>query len=320
MTGLLGSSAAAQAITKSKLLLMLGSDFPWREFLDGNVKIIQIDTKPERLGRRVALHTGLTGDIGPTLNALLPLIIQKTTTKFLKTCTDDYASVLQTQQKHASDGGEKNAIKPEFVAATINRLATADAIFTADTGMCTVWAARYLHGSAGRTLMGSFSHGSMANAMPQAIGAALHSPQRQVIAFCGDGGLSMLMGDLMTIVNNHALGMVELEMQVAGIPDWQTKMVNPDFAALAQACGMRGYAVREPAELENQLQEAFSHQGPALIEVFTNPYVTVLPPHTSIGVLSRYVESQMKLAKMPGRLSDVVKSVKTAVQYIRDLR
>jgi pyruvate dehydrogenase (quinone) len=178
--------------------------------------------------------------------------------------------------------------------------------------------------------MGSFSHGSMANAMPQAIGAALHSPDRQVIALCGDGGLSMLMGDLMTIAqyelpvklivfNNRTLGMVELEMQVAGLPDWQTKMVNPDFARVAEACGIRGYSVRDPAGLESTLEEALRHDGPALLDVFTNPHVPTMPPHTSIGVLSRYIESQAKLA-LDGRMSEVWEAFKTNIKYLRDLK
>jgi len=329
LTGLLGNKAGARAITGGKLLLMLGSDFPWKEFLDSSIKIVQIDTKPERLGRRVALHMGLCGDIGPTLRTLLPLITPKTDDRFLNACLADYAEVEEDLHVHAADPGEENLIKPEFVAAMIDRLADNDAIFTADTGMGTVWAARYLHGSGKRTLMGSFSHGSMANAMPQSIGAALHSPERQVIAFCGDGGISMLMGDLMTIAqyklpiklivfNNHSLGMVELEMQVAGLPDWQTKMTNPDFAMVAEACGIRGYLVTDPDKLENTLQEALLHNGPALVDVFTNPHVPTLPPHTSIGVMSRYIQSQAKLA-LGGRMDEAWDAFRTNIKYIRDL-
>ncbi|MGC1182336.1 thiamine pyrophosphate-dependent enzyme [Legionella sp.] len=329
MTGLLGSSAGARAVTQSKLLLMLGSDFPWREFLDGEVNIVQIDTKPERLGRRVALHTGLTGDIAPTLNALLPLIESKTEDHFLQTCLKDYETVLKNQHHHAHDQGENNLIKPEFLAAILDKLANEDAIFTADTGMCAVWVARYIHGTGKRSLMGSFSHGSMANAMPQAIGAALHSPHRQVIALCGDGGISMLLGDLMTIAqyklpikliifNNRVLGMVELEMQVAGLPDWQTKMANPNFVQVAEACGIRGYSIHKPEQLESTLQEALSYEGAVLVEVFTNPDVPVLPPHTSVGVLSHYIESQAKLTAK-GRFEDAWLSLKTSMQYIRDL-
>ena len=329
LTGMLGNKAGARAITGGKLLLMLGSDFPWKEFLDSSIKIVQIDAKPERLGRRVALHMGLCGDIGPTLRTLLPLITPKTDGRFLNACLADYAEVEEDLHVHAADPGEENLIKPEFVAAMIDRLADDDAIFTTDTGMSTVWAARYLHGTGKRTLMGSFSHGSMANAMPQSIGAALHSPERQVIAFCGDGGISMLMGDLMTIAqyklpiklivfNNHSLGMVELEMQVAGLPDWQTKMINPDFAMVAEACGIRGYSVTNPDKLENTLQEALLHNGPALVDVFTNPHVPTLPPHTSVGVMSRYIQSQAKLA-LGGRMDEAWDAFRTNIKYIRDL-
>ena len=329
MTGLLGSSAGARAITQCKVLLMLGSDFPWREFLDGEVKIIQIDTKPERLGRRVALHMGLAGDIKSTLMALLPLIETKNDPIFLNECLKNYDSVLKLHEQHAQEPGEENLIQPEFLTSKINQLAEEAAIFTADTGMCTVWAARYIKSSGRRSLMGSFSHGSMANAMPQAIGAALHSPSRQVVALCGDGGLSMLMGDLMTITqyslpikiivfNNRALGMVQLEMQVAGLPDWQTNMVNPNFAQVAEACGIRGFSIKKPQLLEETLKEAFAYEGAVLVEVFTNPAVPVLPPHTSLGVLTRYVESEVKLAKA-GRMTEAWLSMKTSIKYLKDL-
>ncbi|PXW91279.1 pyruvate dehydrogenase (quinone) [Nitrosomonas sp. Nm84] len=329
LTGLLGNKAGARAITGGKLLLMLGSDFPWKEFLNSPARIVQIDTKPERLGRRVALYMGLCGDIGPTLRKLLPLIDPKVEDVFLSACLTDYVEVEEDLRAHAADPGEENLIKPEFVAAMIDRLADVDAIFTADTGMSTVWAARYLYGTGKRTLLGSFSHGSMANAMPQSIGAALHSPERQVIAFCGDGGISMLMGDLVTIAqyklpiklivfNNRSLGMVELEMQVAGLPDWQTKMINPDFAMVAEACGIRGYSVTNPAKLENVLQVALLHNGPALVNVFTNPHAPTLPPHTSVGVMSRYIQSQAKLA-LGGRMDEVWDAFRTNIKYIRDL-
>ena len=329
LTGLLGNKAGARAITGGKLLLMLGSDFPWKEFLDSSVKIVQIDTRPERLGRRVSLQMGLCGDIGPTLQKLLPLIIPKIEDSFLNACLTDYVEVQQDLRVHAVDPGEENLVKPEFVAAMIDRLADADAIFTVDTGMSTVWAARYLHGTGKRVLMGSFSHGSMANAMPQSIGAALHSPKRQIVALCGDGGISMLMGDLMTIAeynlpikliifNNRSLGMVELEMQVAGLPDWKTKMANPNFAMVAEACGIRGYSVPNPDKLEATLREALSYNGPTLVNVLTNPHVPTLPPHTSVGVMSRYIQSQAKLA-LGGRMDEVWEAFRTNIKYIRDL-
>lgn len=329
LTGLLGSKAGARAITGGKLLLMLGSDFPWKEFLHSSAKIVQIDSKPERLGRRVALHIGLCGDIGPTVRMLLPLLHPKTSEQFLGACREDFADVERDHHAHSTDPGEENLIQPEFVAGVIDRLADDDAIFTADTGMSTVWAARYLHGSGKRTLMGSFSHGSMANAMPQSIGAALHSPHRQIIAFCGDGGLSMLLGDLMTIAqyrlpvklivfNNRSLGMVELEMQVAGLPDWQTKLINPNFAMVAEACGICGYSITEPAALEKAVKEALLYDGPVLMNIFTNPHVPTLPPHTSVGVMSRYIQSQAKLA-LGGRMDEVWEAFRTNIKYIRDL-
>ncbi|HAF87184.1 MAG: ubiquinone-dependent pyruvate dehydrogenase [Legionellaceae bacterium] len=329
MTGLLGSSAGARAITECEVLLMLGSDFPWREFLDGRVKIIQIDTKPERLGRRVALYQGLTGSIDATLEALLPRLDLQEDASFLNTCLKEHQSITKRQQQHAQTPGKKNLISPEYLAHLVSELADDDAIFTADTGMCAVWAARYLKSTGKRHLMGSFSHGSMASAMPQAIGAAFYAPERQVIAFCGDGGLSMLLGDLMTIsqyqlpiklvvFNNRALGMVQLEMQVAGLPNWQTDMVNPHFADVARACGIKGIQVDDPALLNDALKEAFDSDEAVLIEVLTNPDIPVLPPHTSIGVLTRYVESEAKLAKA-GRFKEAWLSLSTSVKYLRDL-
>ena len=274
------------------------------------------------------------------MQALLPLLQAKSNDRLLNSCLDDVRKTHEHYRTHAADQGERDEIKPEYVAATIDRLAADDAIFTCDTGMSAVWAARYIRSTGKRTLMGSFSHGSMANAMPQSIGAALHSPNRQVIAFCGDGGLSMLMGDLATIgqyklpvklivFNNRALGMVELEMQVAGLPDWQTKMVNPDFAKVAEACGIRGFSVRDPAQVEPAVSEALEHDeafriassgrpGPVLLDVFTNAFVPTLPPHTSIGVLSRYIESQAKLT-LSGRIGEVWESFKTNIHYLRDL-
>lgn len=329
LTGLLGSAAGARAVTGPQVLLMLGSDFPWKEFLDSSVRIVQIDTRPERLGRRVALHAGLHGDIQPTLRALLPLVEEQSERGFLDACLDDYRAAGEDRAAHADDPGKPDLIQPEFVTAHLDRLADEDAIFTADTGMSTVWAARYLSANGRRQLMGSFTHGSMANAMPQAIGAALHSPQRQVVALCGDGGLSMLMGDLATIAqydlpvklvvfNNRSLGMVELEMQVEGLPNWQTDLQNPDFAAVAEACGIQGFTVRDPEDVASTLSTALQHEGPALINVFTTPHAPTMPPDTSIGVVSRYVQSQARLA-LDGRLGEVWQAFKNNLKYIRDV-
>ncbi|MDO7744481.1 MAG: thiamine pyrophosphate-dependent enzyme, partial [Pedobacter sp.] len=248
MTGLLGLPAAYHSMHEADVLLLLGTDFPYAPFIPTDKKIIQIDERPEKLGRRAKLEMGLCGKSQDTIKALLPLIQAKADDSFLNAQLELYSKVKENLLTYVHDTGKTNAIHPEFVAATINELATKNAIFTVDTGMCCVWGARYIDATGQRSLLGSFNHGSMANAMPMAIGAALAHPERQVVAFCGDGGLSMLLGDLATIkqynlpvklivFNNRSLGMVKLEMEVAGLPDNQTDMVNPDFALVAQAMG-----------------------------------------------------------------------------------
>ncbi|PZP49289.1 MAG: ubiquinone-dependent pyruvate dehydrogenase, partial [Pseudopedobacter saltans] len=227
MTGLLGIPSAYHAMHKSEVILLLGTDFPYEHFMPGDCKIAQIDIRPERIGRRAKVELGLAGSIKDTVEALLPLLKNKEDNSFLQDQVENYKKAIDNLNIYVRDKGTENAIAPEFVAATVDKLASDDAIFTVDTGMCCVWGARYLHGTGKRELLGSFSHGSMANAMPMAIGAAFARPHQQVIAFCGDGGLSMLLGDLMTIAqyklpvklivfDNRSLGMVKAEMQVAG--------------------------------------------------------------------------------------------------------
>jgi len=227
------------------------------------------------------------------------------------------------------DTGHKDNIHPEFVASTINELATNDAIFTVDTGMSCVWGARYIHATGKRKMLGSFNHGSMANAMPQAIGAALACPGRQVIAFCGDGGLSMLLGDLATITqyklpvkiivfNNRSLGMVKLEMEVAGLPDWQTDMHNPDFAMVAQAMGIKGITVRDPDEVKQAIREAFMFDGPALINIMTDPNALAMPPKIEFEQVKGMALSMSKLI-LNGRMDEVLDTVKANYKHLKDL-
>jgi pyruvate dehydrogenase (quinone) len=230
---------------------------------------------------------------------------------------------------YVKNRGKENEIQPEFVAFTIDRLAAKDAIFTVDTGMSAVWAARFIKGGTGRYLTGSFNHGSMANSMPQAIGAALGCPDRQVIAFSGDGGLSMLLGDLMTIgqyklpikiivFNNRALGMVKLEMQVAGYPDWQTDMVNPPFDQVAELMGFKGFEIRDPEHVERILQEALAHEGPALVNVFTNPDALAMPPRVEWDQVKGFMTSMVKLMA-EGRTGEVLSTVKSNFSHLKEL-
>ena len=329
MTGLLGLPAAFHSMHESDLLILLGTDFPYTQFMPTNCKIVQIDTKPERIGRRAKVTMGLQGSIKDTLKALLPLVSKKEDNSFLKAQLEVYEEVKKKMQIYVDDPGEKDLIHPEFVASHIDKLAVADAIFTVDTGMSCVWGARYINATGKRKMLGSFNHGSMANAMPQAIGAALACPGRQVIAFCGDGGLSMLLGDLATIVqyklpvkiivfNNRSLGMVKLEMEVAGLPDWQTDMVNPDFAMVAQAMGIKGYTVTDPDDVKQTLLEAFAYDGPVLVNVFTDPNSLAMPPKIEFEQVKGMALSMTKLM-LNGHMSEVLDTVKSNYKHLKDL-
>ena len=329
MTGLLGLPSAYHSMHESDIVLLLGTDFPYEPFMPLKNKIIQIDERPERLGRRAKLEMGLCGRITDTLRFLLPLIKEKKDDSFLQTQLDLYGKVKEHLNVYVKDEGSRNKISPEFVAATINEFATDDAIFTVDTGMCCVWGARYIHSTGKRKMLGSFNHGSMANAMPMAIGAAFSHPECQVIAMCGDGGLSMLLGDLATIrqynlpvklivFNNRALGMVKLEMQVQGLPDNETDMVNPDFAMVAQAMGFNGITIHEPSGVRNALQEAFNEKGPVLLNIMTNPASLAMPPKIEWEQLKGYALSMTKLI-LGGRMDEVLDTVKANYKHLVEL-
>lgn len=329
LTGLLGIPSAYQSMHECDLLILLGTDFPYTPFMPVHNKIVQIDIKPESLGRRAKLDLGLCGDVKDTLQALLPLVKDKGDKTFLDKQLKFYKEVKKNLLYYVGDSGEPNAIHPEYVASVINELADKDAIFTVDTGMCCVWAARYIDGTAERKMLGSFNHGSMANAMPQAIGAALSCPDKQVIAFCGDGGLSMMMGDLMTIVqynlpvkivvfNNRSLGMVKLEMEVAGIPDVETDMLNPDFTKLAEAMGMYGITVNDPADVKSALEKAFEQAGPALITIQTDPNALAMPPKMDFSQMKGFAFYLGKMM-LNGRANEVVKIIKSNYKHLGEV-
>ncbi len=329
MTGLLGLPSAYHSMHESDLVILLGTDFPYVNFMPTKNKIVQIDMKPERLGRRAKLTMGLCGDIKHTLQTLMPLLSPKNDDTFLRSQLEFYGKVKEKMQTYVDDTGEKDAIHPEFVAAMVDKLADKDAIFTMDTGMCCVWGARYINSTGKRSMIGSFNHGSMANAMPQAIGAALAFPNRQVIAFCGDGGISMLLGDLGTIAqyrlpiklivfNNKSLGMVKLEMEVAGLPDWQTDMANPDFAAVAAAFGIKGITVNEPENVEQAIQQAFATEGPVLVNVMTDPNALAMPPKVEFAQVKGMALSMSKLI-LNGKMEEVLDTVKANYKHIKDV-
>ena len=329
LTGLLGIPSAYHSMHECELLLLLGTDFPYTPFMPVKNKIVQIDMKPERLGRRTKLDMGLCGDIKDTLQALLPFVEIKGDDSFLTQQLEFYKEVKKKLLIYVNDPGKPNAIHPEFVASVINELAASDAIFTVDTGMCCVWAARYIHGTGERKMLGSFNHGSMANAMPQAIGAALACPGKQVIAFCGDGGLTMMLGDLMTIVqyklpvkivvfNNRSLGMVKLEMQVAGIPDRETNMLNPDFAKLAEAMGMPGITIDNPADVKSGLEKAFIQDGPVLVAIQTDPNALAMPPKLEFDQMKGFA-FYMGRMMLSGRMDEVFKIISSNYKHLDEV-
>lgn len=329
MTGLLGLPSAYHAMHESDLLVLLGTDFPYTPFMPTDCKIVQIDIKPERIGRRAKVEVGLNGDIKDTLTALLPLVKQNEDDSFAKAQMEFYGEVKKNMKTYVEDKGRKDNIHPEYIASLLDEIAATDAIFTVDTGMSCVWGSRYINATGKRRMIGSFNHGSMANAMPQAIGAALAMPNRQVVALCGDGGLSMLLGDLATITqynlpikivvfNNRSLGMVKLEMEVAGLPDWQTDMINPDFALVAKAMGIKGVTINDPDEAKHTLREAFLYNGPAVINIMTDPNALAMPPKVELSQVKGMAVSMTKLM-LNGRMDEVIDTIKSNYKHFKDL-
>ncbi|MEW2168247.1 pyruvate dehydrogenase [Streptomyces sp. NPDC007084] len=307
MSGLLGYGAAYEATHECDLLILLGTDFPYNAFLPDDVKIVQVDVRPEHLGRRSKLDLAVWGDVKETLRCLTPRVRPKGNRRFLDKMLKKHADALEGVVKAYTRKVDKHVpIHPEYVAAVLDELADDDAVFTVDTGMCNVWAARYISPNGSRRVIGSFSHGSMANALPMAIGAQFTDPDRQVVSMSGDGGFSMLMGDFLTLVqydlpvkvvlfNNSALSMVELEMLVAGLPSYGTTNKNPDFAAVAQACGAYGVRVEKPKQLAGALKDAFAHKGPALVDIVTDPNALSIPPKISADMVTGFALSASKI-------------------------
>ena len=319
MTGLLGWGAAYDAMHACDVLLLLGTDFPYDAFMPTSPRIAQVDIRAERLGRRSKVDIGLCGDVRDTVEALFPLVEAKADRAFVEAMRARYDRSRRKLRAYIEHVGTRRPIHPEYVAATLDELASPDAVFTLDTGMSTVWGARYLHAAEGRRFLGSFNHGSMANALPQAIGAQVAYPDRQVISLSGDGGLAMLMGELLTLgqhelpvkvvlFNNHTLGMVELEMEVAGYPHYACDLKNPNFAALAQAVGLEAVRVEDPAQVRPALERLLQSKGPALVDVVTNPHVLAMPPKATIAEAKGFALAMTKMA-FAGELDDVTDTV-----------
>jgi pyruvate dehydrogenase (quinone) len=326
MSGLLGWGAAYQAMHECDVLLLLGTDFPYESFMPTTPKIVQIDIRAERLGRRSKLDLGLCGDVRETLRALLPLVERKMERAFLDAMLERNVAARRKLRAYVDRISKHRPIHPEYVAATVNALAGPDAVFSIDTGMCAVWGARYIEAARGRRLLGSFNHGSMANALPQAIGAQTAYPDRQVISFSGDGGLSMLLGELLTVAqyklpikiilfNNHRLGMVQLEQEASGLPHYGCELHNPDFAALARAIGLMGLRVEDPIEVRPALEKVLATAGPALVDVVTDPNVLSMPPKATIEQAKGFALAMTKMA-FTGELDDVTDTVMANWQYL----
>lgn len=289
MTGLLGFSSGYHAMMNCEALLMLGTDFPYQQFYPKDAKIIQVDLRGEQIGRRTPVDLGLVGSVRETLQALMPLLKDKADRSYLDVCLQHYIQARKGLDELATGEPGRTPIHPQYVAKMLDELASDSAIFTCDVGTPTIWAARYLRMNGKRRLLGSFVHGSMANALPQAIGAQAALPERQVISLSGDGGLAMLLGDLLTlrqlklpvkvvVFNNSSLGFVELEMKAAGLLDYGTELVNPNFAKLAESAEILGVRVDAPEGLRPAMRTALAHDGPCLVDVIVNRHELAMPP------------------------------------------
>jgi len=321
MTGFIGFSSGYHAMLNCDTLIMLGTDFPYRHFYPTNAKIVQIDIAPESLGRRAKLDLGIVGEVTETLDALLPKLQKKTDRKFLDAALKHYQEARKGLDDLATPAPANRPIHPQYLTRLVSELADDDAIFTADVGTPTVWSARYLQMNGRRRLIGSFNHGSMANAMPQALGAQAAFPKRQVISLSGDGGFTMLMGDFVSLVqlglpvkvivyDNATLGFVAMEMKASGYLDTGTDLKNPDFAAMANAMGVLGLRVERSEDLKEALQQAFAHDGPALVDVVTATYELVTPPAIQMEQAKGFSLYMLK-AILNGRGDEVVELAKT---------
>src|SRR6202790_2089568 len=315
MTGLIGFASGYQAMEACDALLMLGTDFPYRQFFPKDARIAQIEIRAEAIGRRAPVELGLVGQVGATLRGLLPRLVSKRDRSHLDAALKNYAEARKGLDDLAS-GRSGGPLHPQLIARVASELASDDAIFTCDVGLPTVWAARYLAMNGRRRLVGSFWHGSMANAMAQAIGAQAAFPQRQVISLSGDGGFTMLMGDLLSlsqlklpvkviVFNNGALGFIELEQKSTGFLDTGTELVNPNFAAMAEAIGIKGVRIEDPAEVQGKLAEALAHPGPVLIDAVVNRMELAMPPKVTAEMAKGFTLYMLK-AVLNGRADEIV--------------
>ena len=306
MTGLLGYGAAAEGMNDADVLILLGTDFPYDQFLP-STPTIQVDTHAEKLGRRTDVGLAIHAQVKPFIEALLPHLRENRSDSFLKSKIKKHSEIMHAPVGAYTRNVEKmRPIHPEYAAHLLNETAAKDAIFTADTGMCNVWTARYIDPLGTRRLIGSLLHGSMANALPMALGAQVAYPDRQVVSVSGDGGLSMLLGELITakmydlpikvvVFNNSTLGMVKLEMLVNGLPDFQTDVPDTNYADIARAIGFHAERIEDASRLEDAYREAFAAPGPALVEVITDPNALSLPPAITGGQVVGFATAMSKI-------------------------
>jgi pyruvate dehydrogenase (quinone) len=329
MTGLLGYGGAYKAIHDADLVLLLGTDFPFSEFLPGDgVKKVQIDKNPKHIGRRTAVDLALVGDIQATVAALLPKISGKTDSRFLEKHLAETNSFHELLQHYVQKGPGIKPIRPEFLAATLSDLAADDAMFFADTGTACIWLARYVQGGTNRRLFGSFSWASMANAAPNAFGAQLAYPGRQTIALCGDGGFTMLaLGDLLTqvqrktpvvqiVLNNASLDFVNIEMQEAGVVPFGVDFENPNFAKVAEAMGAKGIRIEDPGDVREGLAAALAYKdGPVVVDAVVDSYALSLPSHIPFHTAEGFTLSLAKQV-LNGKMDSVIKTIERNVGLV----
>jgi pyruvate dehydrogenase (quinone) len=323
MTGLIGFASGYYAMLDCDVLLMLGTDFPYRQFYPqgSGVRIAQVDIRGEQIGRRAAVDRAVVGDVRATLESLLPLLKQKHDAVHLTQAQAHYEKARKGLDDLAIGKSGRRPIHPQQIARAISDHAAADAVFTCDVGLPTVWAARYLAMNGKRRLLGSFWHGSMANAMAQAIGAQAANPGRQVVSLSGDGGFTMLMGDLLSlkqlglpvkvvVFNNGALGFIELEQKSTGLLDFGTELDNPNFAVMAEAVGIRGIRLEDPSEVQDGIAAALAHQGPVVIDAVVNRSELAMPPSITVEMAKGFSLYMVK-AIMNGRGDEIVDLAKT---------
>jgi pyruvate dehydrogenase (quinone) len=323
MTGLIGFSSGYYAMLDCDVLLMLGTDFPYRQFYPhgGGVQIAQVDIRAEQIGRRAAVDLAVVGDVRTTVQALLPLLAQKRDATHLMQAREHYAKARKGLDDLAIGTPGKGLIHPQQIAKAISDHAAADAVFTCDVGLPTVWAARYLTMNGGRRLIGSFWHGSMANALAQGIGAQAVYPGRQVVSLSGDGGFAMLMGDFLSLVqlklpvkvvvfNNGALGFIELEQKSTGFLPFGTEFNNPNFAAMAEAVGVRGIRLEDPANVDEGIRTALAHDGPVLVDAVVNRTELAMPPSITMEMAKGFTLYMVK-AVMSGRGDELIDLART---------